>query len=133
MAGTGAQDEVRKVIDETLEAQNAGDAARLRSMLPERHDGVHIGTDGEEWETSKQVVDAVAGAGGADDIQAVADGFDIHVQGDVAWAEGSGRFTRAGGGERPVRMTVVLIRENGQWKVVQSHASIGVPNADTFG
>jgi hypothetical protein len=75
MAGTGAQDEVRKVIEETLEAQNAGDAGRLRSV----------------------------------------------------------RFTRAGGGGRPVRMTGVLVRDDGQWKVVQSHASIGVPNAGTFG
>jgi HD-GYP domain-containing protein (c-di-GMP phosphodiesterase class II) len=25
------------------------------------------------------------------------------------------------------------VREDGQWKVVQSHASIGVPNADIFG
>jgi ketosteroid isomerase-like protein len=133
MAGTGARDEARKVIEETLEAQNAGDAARLRSMLSERPDAVHIGTDAEEWETSKQVVDAVAAAGGGDDIRAVADDLDIHIQGDVAWAEGRGRFTRAGGGERPVRMTCVLIRENGQWKVAQSHASIGVPNADIFG
>jgi hypothetical protein len=30
-------------------------------------------------------------------------------------------------------MTTVLVREDGQWKVVQSHASIGVPNADIFG
>jgi ketosteroid isomerase-like protein len=81
----------------------------------------------------KQVVDAVAAAGGGDDIHAVADDVDIHIQGDVAWAEGRGRFTRAGGGERPVRMTCVLVREDGQWKVVQSHASIGVPDADIFG
>ena len=133
MTGTGAPDEVRKVIEETLEALNAGDAGRLRSMLAERPDGVHIGTDAGGWETSRQVVDAVAGAGGADDIQVVADGFDTHVQGDVGWAEGRGRFTRAGGGEWPARMTWVLIRESGRWKVVQSHASIGVPNADIFG
>ena len=133
MAGIGAQDEVRKVFDEMLEAQNAGDAGRLRSMLSERPDAVHIGTDAEEWWTSTQVVDAVAAAGGGDGIRAVADDIDIHVQGDVAWAEGRGRFTSAGGGERPVRMTGVLIREDGQWKVVQSHASVGVPNADIFG
>jgi len=47
MAGTGAEDEVRKVIDETLEAQNAGDAVRLRAMLSGRPDAVHIGTDPE--------------------------------------------------------------------------------------
>jgi uncharacterized protein (TIGR02246 family) len=133
MAGTGPQREIRKVFDEMLEAQNAGDAVRLRSMLSERPDAVHIGTDAEEWWTSKQVLDATAAAGGGDDIRAVADDIDIHVQGDIAWVEGRGRFTHAGGGERPVRMTGVFVREDGQWKVVQSHASIGVPNADIFG
>jgi ketosteroid isomerase-like protein len=133
MAGTGPQGEIRKVFDEMLEAQNAGDAVRLRSMLSERPDAVHIGTDAEEWWTSKQVLDATAAAGGGDDIRAVADDIDIHVQGDIAWVEGRGRFTHAGGGERPVRMTGVFVREDGQWKVVQSHASIGVPNADIFG
>jgi uncharacterized protein (TIGR02246 family) len=133
MAGTGAQDEVRAVFDQMIEAQNAGDAERVRSMLSECPDAVHIGTDAEEWWTSKQVVDAVAAGGGGDDIRTAADDIDVHVQGDVAWAEGRGRFTSAGGGERPVRMTGVLVREDGQWKVVQSHASIGVPNADIFG
>ncbi len=133
MTGTGTQDEVRKVIEETLEALNAGDTARLRSMLSERHDGAHIGTDAREWETSNQVVDAVAAVGSADDVQVVADDVDIHIQGDVAWAEGHGRFTRADGGERPARMTWVLVRENGHWRFVQSHASIGVPDSDTFG
>jgi ketosteroid isomerase-like protein len=133
MAGTGPQDEVRKVLDEMIEAQNAGDAGRLRSMLSERPDAVHIGTDAEEWWTSGQVVDAVAAASGGDDIRAVADDIDVHIHGDIAWAEGRGRFTRADGAERPVRMTGVLVREDGQWKVVQSHASIGVPNADIFG
>ena len=133
MAGTGPQDEVRKVLDEMIEAQNAGDAGRLRSMLSERPDAVHIGTDAEEWWTSGQVVDAVAAASGGDDIRAVADDIDVHIHGDIAWAEGRGRFTRADGAERPVRMTGVLVREDSQWKVVQSHASIGVPNADIFG
>ena len=133
MAGTGPQDEVRKVLDEMIEAQNAGDTGRLRSMLSERPDAVHIGTDAEEWWTSGQVVDAVAAASGGDDIRAVADDIDVHIHGDIAWAEGRGRFTRADGAEQPVRMTGVLVREDNQWKVVQSHASIGVPNADIFG
>jgi uncharacterized protein (TIGR02246 family) len=133
MARTGAQDEIRAVLDQLLEAQNAGDADRIGTALSERPDAVHIGTDADEWWTTKQIVDAVAAAGGPDEIQAVADDVDIHVQGDVAWAEGRGRFTKAGGGERPVRMTGVFVREDGQWKMVQSHASIGVPNDDIFG
>jgi ketosteroid isomerase-like protein len=133
MAGTGSQDEIRKLLDELIEAQNSGDAPRLRTMLSERPDAVHIGTDAEEWWTSNQLVDDVAAVGGGDDIRAVADDIDVHVQGDIAWVEGRGRFTRADGVERAVRMTGVLVREDGQWKVVQSHASIGVPNADIFG
>src|SRR5262250_228969 len=100
MAGTGAEDEVRTVIDETMKALNAGDAARLRSMLSEHHDGIHIGTNSDEWATSNTLVDAVAAMGGADDIQVVADDVDIHIQGDVAWAEGHGRFTNPSGSER---------------------------------
>jgi len=127
-----AQDEIRALLNQLLEAQNAGDSERVRAALSGRPDAVHIGTDGEEWWTSAQVADAVAASGGADDIQVVAEDVDVHVQGDVAWAEGRGRFTTAGGSERPVRMTGVFVREDGQWKVVQSHASIGVPNAEMF-
>ena len=46
---------------------------------------------------------------------------------------GRGRFTGADGAERPVRMTGVLVREDGQWKVVQSHDPIGVPDAGILG
>jgi ketosteroid isomerase-like protein len=134
MAGTGPQEEIRKVLDEMIEALNAGDAGRLRLMLSERPDAIHIGTDGEEWWTSKRLLDATAAdVHGESDVRAVAGDLGIHVKGDVAWVEGQARFVRADGAERPVRMTGVLVREDGQWKVVQSHASIGVPNADIFG
>jgi SnoaL-like domain len=133
MAGTESRDGIRKLLDELIEAQNSGDAPRLRTVLSERPGAVHIGTDAGEWWTSSQLVDAVAAAGGADDIRAVAGDIDVHVQGDIGWVEGRGRFTRADGAERPVRITGVLVREGGQWKLVQSHCSIAVPNADIFG
>jgi hypothetical protein len=37
------------------------------------------------------------------------------------------------GGELPFRITCVLHREEGEWKFVQSHASIGVANEQTVG
>jgi ketosteroid isomerase-like protein len=130
MGGTDAE-EVRAAVREMIDAQNAGDAGRLQSLLSQRPDAVHIGTDAEEWWTSKEILDEVA-VGGDGDVQVVADDLDVHVQGDVAWAEGHGRFTNRSGAERQVRMTGVLIREHGRWTMVQSHASIGVPNADIF-
>lgn len=130
MGGTEA-DEVRAAVGELIDAQNAGDAERLRPLLSERPDAMHIGTDAGEWWTSKELVDAAA-ADDDGDIQVVTDDLDVHVQGDVAWVEGRGRFTNRSGGERPVRMTGVLVREHGRWAMVQSHASIAVPNADIF-
>lgn len=124
--------QVRAVIDEMNGALNAGDAGRIRALLSERPDAVHIGTDASEWETSKELVDAVAAASTDSGIQAVVDDLSVHVLGDVAWAEGRGRFTNPGGAQRRVRMTGVLVREDGRWKVAQQHASIGVPNADIF-
>jgi ketosteroid isomerase-like protein len=51
----------------------------------------------------------------------------IHVHGDVAWVEGTGRFTSAKGTERAVRTTGVYVRQKGQWLRAQSHTSIGAP------
>ena len=130
MGGTDAA-EVRAAVGELIDAQNAGDAERLRSLLSERPDATHIGTDAGEWWTSKELFDAAA-AGDDGDIQVVTDDLHVHVQGDVAWVEGRGRFTNRSGGERPVRMTGVLVREHGRWAMAQSHASIAVPNADIF-
>jgi ketosteroid isomerase-like protein len=130
MGGTEAE-EVRAAIGAMIDAQNAGDGGRLRSLLSERPDAVHIGTDAGEWWTSKELLDDVA-VGGEGDIQVIADDLHVHVQGDVAWVEGRGRFTNRSGGERPVRMTGVLVREHGRWAMAQSHASIAVPNADIF-
>jgi uncharacterized protein (TIGR02246 family) len=130
MGITEAED-VRAAIGEMIDALNAGDARRLSALLSQRPDGVHIGTDLAEWQTSKEVLDEVA-AGGDSDVWVVADDLDVHILGDVAWVEGRGRFTSSGGGQRPVRMTGVLVREQGRWTIAQSHASIGVPNADIF-
>jgi len=130
VGGTDAA-EVRATVGELIDAQNAGDVERLRSLLSERPDATHIGTDAGEWWTSKELFDAAA-AGDDGDIQLVTDDLHVHVHGDVAWMEGRGRFTNRSGGERPVRMTGVLLREHGRWAMAQSHASIAVPNADIF-
>jgi ketosteroid isomerase-like protein len=130
MGVTEAED-VGAAMAEMIDALNAGDAGRLSALLSRRPDAVHIGTDPDEWQTSKEVLDEVA-VGGASDIQVVADDLDVHILGDVAWVEGRGRFTSRSGGQRPIRMTGVLVRERGGWTMAQSHASIGVPNADIF-
>ena len=49
MAVTGVEEEVRAVLNQMIDAQNAGDRERLRPMLSNRPDAVFIGTDAGEW------------------------------------------------------------------------------------
>jgi hypothetical protein len=90
-----------------------------------------MATDGIRWETSSEAAQAVTAVPG-DGLRLVADHFDIHLQGGVAWAEGLGRISNQNGAERPVRMSCVLVREHGQWVIVQSHASLPVQDAEIF-
>jgi uncharacterized protein (TIGR02246 family) len=131
MAATATEAEARKAAEQMLDAMNQGDRERLRSYLSEDPNAVHIGTDPEEWWGSEQVVETVGG-GGPSGVQVVTDEIEVHSLGeDAAWLVGRGRFVSEGK-ERPVRMSGVMTRRDGQWVFVQSHASIGVPNDELF-
>jgi predicted xylose isomerase-like sugar epimerase len=90
-----------------------------------------MATDGMRWETSWEAAQAVTAVPG-DGLRLVADHFEVHIQGGVAWAAGLGRIINQSGAERTVRMSLVLVREHGQWVIVQSHASLPVQDAEIF-
>src|SRR5665213_798273 len=48
-------------------------------------------------------------------------------EGSVGWAAAQGYF-EMDGKRVPMRLTAVVHQEDGEWKSVQTHASIGVPN-----
>ncbi len=111
------QRHVLAVIHKMLDAQELGNVGRVLDTLSDRPEAAHMATDGIRWETSREAAQAVTAVPG-DGLRLVAGHFDIHLQGGVA--------------ERPVRMTVVLVREHGQWVIVQSHASLPVQDAEIF-
>ena len=122
---------VLAVIHKMLDAQELGNVGRVLDTLSDRPEAAHMATDGIKWETSREAAQSVTAVPG-DGLRLVAGHFDIHLQGGVAWAEGLGRITNQSGAERPVRMSVVLVREHGQWVIVQSHASLPVQDAEIF-
>jgi hypothetical protein len=120
-----------EVLHEALDAQEVGNVGRMLATLSSRPEAAHMPTDGVKWETSwaaAQTVTAVPDSG----MRLVPDDFTIHVQDGVAWAEGLGRISNRSGAERLVRMSWVLVREQGQWMIVQSHASLPVTDAEIF-
>jgi ketosteroid isomerase-like protein len=116
------------------DALNASDAAALDATLSDRPGSTLIGSDPDEWWTKQQLLAGIREAMSVEGNQIRAEQGDVavHVVGDVAWTAGTGKFTNGTGAERAIRMTGVFVREDGQWRAVQIHASIGVPNSDIF-
>jgi len=119
------------VLHEMLDAQEVGSVGRVLDTLSGGSEAAHMATDGVKWETSWEAAHAVTAVPG-DGMRMVADHFDIHLQGGVAWAEVLARISNKSGTERLVRMTYVLIREGGKWVIVQSHASLPVRDGEIF-
>ena len=130
----GVAEEQRRILDvlhEMLDAQELGNVGRVLDTFAGSSEAAHMATDGVKWETSWEAAHAVTAVPG-DGLRLVAGHFDVHLQGGVAWAEGLGRISNQSGAERPVRMTCVLVREQGKWVIVQSHASLPVRDGEIF-
>lgn len=54
-------------------------------------------------------------------------------EGSVGWVIDRASFQLPDGTEVPFRNSAVFLQENGEWKVVHVHASIGVRNEELFG
>jgi hypothetical protein len=54
-------------------------------------------------------------------------------EGKVGWEADHASILLPDRKEIPIRVTMVFHEENGEWKIVQYHASIGVPNPEAFG
>jgi hypothetical protein len=131
MAVAEEERRILAVLHEMLDAQEVGNVGRVLDTLSGGPEAAHMATDGVKWETSWEAAHAVTAVPG-DGMRMVADQFDIHLQGGVAWAEVLARISNQSGAERLVRMTYVLIREGGKWVIVQSHASLPVRDGEIF-
>jgi ketosteroid isomerase-like protein len=122
--------EVEQVVRDMLDAVAESDVETIGRQTSREAGVVGIGSDAAEWAEgydeimriwSESTPDAELGVKiGLDDVKG-------YREGSVGWAAGRGYFELEGN-RVPVRMTVVLHEEDGEWKAVQSHASIGVPN-----
>ena len=120
---------VKEALDHMLNAYVRGDLdAVRRSFLPDASLAL-IGTGADERATC--VDEAMKlferDASQADKVSVETDWYAVGVEGDVAWTAGDARYHVMIEGQEHVfelRNTCVLVRRQGQWLVVQSHASL---------
>lgn len=55
-----------------------------------------------------------------------------YQEGSLGWGTDEARFVFPDGSQLPTRLTAVLLEEDGDWKVVHLHFSVGVPDEDAM-
>jgi len=122
--------EVEQVVHDMLEAVAKSDVETIGRQTSREAGVVGIGSDAAEWAEGYEDIMRIWSESTPDAELGVKIGLDEvkgYREGSVGWAAGRGYFELEGK-RVPVRMTVVMHEEDGGWKAVQSHASIGVPN-----
>lgn len=95
-----------------------------------------IGTDPDEWWTSHE---QISHAFQQDNqtlgplLEYLPGSLSVFEEGSVGWAAYKLLVHMPTGKKISVRVTAVFHMEDESWKIVQHHASIGVPNAEAFG
>lgn len=115
--------EVEQVVRDWLNSKQLGDRAGITARLSRYEGALAVGTGAEEWfRGADEFTDAHASPGA---FAAVIDSVEAHSSGPVAWAAVRAVIETGGPGGFPLRLTLVLVRDqgNGDWRIVQSHAS----------
>lgn len=125
-------EEIRRVVHRFLTAARSGDADAFIHRVSEHPGSVVIGTAAEEWwypddapVWRRQLEETNGFPFDWDEIEA-------WEEGTVGWAALKATITGPGGAV-PIRMTLVLHLEQGEWKVLQFHLSGGRSNTELLG
>ena len=129
-------DELAALIRQMMGVFETGDVDALDAMLSRESGVLGVGTDPREWwvdgalrEAFLAQVPMMHEAGirfELDDIQALSEG-------SVGWIATQPKLKLPDGNEVPTRLTGVLHQEDGAWKMVQFHYSMGIVNEDSIG
>jgi ketosteroid isomerase-like protein len=127
--------ELRNIVFRYYEAVSRGDSAVMEHLISYEEGAIGIGSDPNEcWEGYENIVHIyktqIEEIG---KLRLIADDPQAYCEGSVGWAMDRPRFSLPDGKEIQARFTVVFHREHGDWRIVQHHISIGVPNEVAIG
>ena len=128
-------DEVKNAVLRLYESMSIGDVSAIERLFSHQSGILTIGSDPNEWWAGYDTIDRVFKAqfqgGTAKPI--LASDLNAFAEGTVGWASERRTSRLPNGKEITIRETFVFHQEEGEWKIVQLHVSLGIPNTDVFG
>jgi ketosteroid isomerase-like protein len=123
--------ELLQVVSDWFAAASRGDPALIERHVSTSSSARLVGSDPEEWLQGGDAIATflrgeVTGAGGH--VRFTPSETEAFTSGDVGWAATKLTIAMPDGREVTPRWTAVLEREGGEWRFVQTHASIAVSN-----
>ncbi len=122
-------------LRDALNALGSQDLSALDKSLATKQPVLWIGTDPEEWWDDRgrilEVFEIQLKELGGPSV----DIGDINAgeQGDAGWAAAQISVNIPDGPTVPMRATAACVREDGDWRIVQCHCSIGAANEEAVG
>lgn len=127
--------ELRDIITGWFTAVAQGDTSWVDRHVS-RQAGVRlVGTDPNEWLGGEQAAHFLAEEAKAmgGNVQISVGEAEAYREGSVGWGVARPTITLPNGKAFSPRWSAVFHQENGAWKMVQLHASVGVPNEELLG
>ena len=126
--------ELQDIILAAFEDYSSDNASAIERHTS-RQAGVRlIGTDPNEWFEGEQAAKVLKREAQDPSFKVSSlDELEVFVEGSVGWASGRPTWMLEDGTEIPSRWTAVFHQEDGEWKLVQAHTSVGVPDKELFG
>ncbi len=122
--------ELRDVITRWFDAVTKGDTSWVDQHVSTAQGARLIGTDPSEWLAGAQVAEFLrkeaAGIGGGATL--TLESVEAYQEGTVGWGVARPKISFAGGQTLVPRWGAVFHQEDGVWKLVQLHASVGIGN-----
>jgi adenylate cyclase len=126
--------ELRELILAAFEDYSSEEASLIERHTSRRDEVRLIGTAPDEWFEGEQVAEILKKEAEDPGYRVSSlDDLEVFVEGSVGWASGRPTWILEDGREVPSRWTAVFHREGGEWKMVQAHTSVGVPDEESFG
>lgn len=92
-----------------------------------------IGYGADEWFDNRNAIQQVIKEGGSSQLNVEVHTMKAYSEGSVGWTVDQVRVILPDGDELPIRHTRIFHREDGTWKMVHLHVSMGVAEEKTAG